>query len=438
MKQLPHVGTTALISLPDEELKNISAKIDTGADSSSVWASNIKEQDGKLSFTLFDKSSPLYTGKIHSSNEYQVISVKNSFGKSELRYKVKLRIGLGGKIIRAKCTLANRAGNRYPVLVGRKTLHGKFLIDVSKKPLKKELEILLLSTKRTAVTQAFADNVARSGKKLKVTYATYEDLCFVIDHSGTHVNLHGSGRDIATFDLVHFKTSSGHKGVAAATARYVERRGLPFLDESVKHFSGTSKLYQYVIMETQFDDLRVPRSVFMLPSTLARSYDFVKDQLGLPFVLKDIHGNKGEYNYLIKNQKSFDEAIQKADKDEVQCIAQAFIANDGDYRVLVFGNKIYLVIYRERLNDKTHLNNTSRGARATLVATTDLPPAIQMASLASAKLMERQVAGVDIVKDKLSGLWYCLEVNDGPQLATGSFRNEKQAAFADYLERKLA
>jgi hypothetical protein len=42
-----------------------------------------------------------------------------------------------------------------------------------------------------------------------------------------------------------------------------------------------------------------------------------------------------------------------------------------------------------------------------------------------------------MIKDKLSGVWYCLEVNDGPQLATGVFLRDKQAAFAEYMEREL-
>ncbi len=437
MQDLLRVGPVEKASLPDDNIEGIPAKIDTGADSSAIWATHIVENDARLSFVLFDKNSPFYNGKIHTTQDYQVVSVKNSFGQAEYRYKVKLKLVLGGRVIRARFTLANRASNRFPILIGRRTLRGKFLVDVTRRPHKKELSILMLSTKRTAVTQAFADRVARNGKNLRVAYATYEDLCFVIGGADTQITLVNDGRDIATFELVHFKTSSRHKGVAAATARYLEKRGVPFLDEAVKHFSGTSKLYQYIILESNDSELAVPSSIFMLPARMAKSYEMIKQQLGLPFVLKDIHGNKGEYNYLVKNKAQFDAGIQEASADEVQCIAQSFIPNEGDYRVLVLGKKIALVIHRKRLSDKTHLNNTSQGASAVLIPATILPAAIQKASLAAANLMERQVAGVDIMQDKKSGLWYCLEVNDGPQLATGSFTAEKHAAFADYLERKL-
>jgi hypothetical protein len=35
-------------------------------------------------------------------------------------------------------------------------------------------------------------------------------------------------------------------------------------------------------------------------------------------------------------------------------------------------------------------------------------------------------------------VWYVLEVNIGPQLASGAFKEEKQAALAAYLKRRLS
>ncbi len=436
MKNLSKIGTIELIALPDEQLFDIPAKVDTGADSSAIWASNIAEHDSRLSFALFAPSSPHYTGTIITTDDYRVISVKNSFGQTEYRYKVRMPIVLGGRKLRAAFTLANRARNRYPVLIGRKTLHGKFLVDVTRKPIKESFSILMLSTKRTDVTQKFADNIAGSSDRLRVTYAAYEDLDYVMGLPESNITLRQTGQDIASFDLVYFKTTSRYMDVAAATARYLEKRNVAFIDEAIKHFPATSKLYQYVLLESS--GLRVPPSVFMLPVPLAASYASIKERIGLPFVLKDIHGNKGEHNYLVNSQSSFSEACVAAAEDGVQCIAQQFIPNDCDYRVLVFGKKLALVIERARSDDTTHLNNTSRGARATIVPPETLPPGIQKACLEAAKLVGRQIAGVDILRDKDSGLWYCLEVNDGPQLASGSFTVEKYRALADYFIRKLA
>jgi len=224
--------------------------------------------------------------------------------------------------------------------------------------------------------------------------------------------------------------------VAAATARYLEKRRVVFIDEAIKHFPSTSKLYQYMLLE--HSGMQVPASVFLMPGVMIQSFQSIVDRLGLPFVLKDIHGNKGEYNYVVKDKKSFTAACQETAEAGVQCVAQAFVPNTCDYRVLVLGKKIALVIKRSRRDDTTHLNNTSQGAQAEVVPINTLPPELQKACLESAQLVERQVAGVDVVQDKNTGMWYCLEVNDGPQLASGSFVDEKHRAIAAYLERKLA
>ena len=434
MKKLPAVGTVEYVSFPDDTDSAVPAKIDTGADSSAIWASNIAEVKGYLTFTLFGANSPFYTGKQHKTKQYQLVSIKNSFGHTEMRYKVYLRLNLADRTIRAKFTLADRSKNRYPILIGRRTLRGKFLVDVSRHAGKTKHDILMLSTKRTQITEKFAKNVTQSGKKLAVTYAAYEDLRYTVGPTGPAIRL--GDRDIASFSLVHFKTTARYLDIAAATARYLEAVRVPFIDEVTKYYPSGSKLYQY--FRLRGDDLLVPLSIFLFPEPLQMSFTELKARLGLPFVLKDIHGNKGEHNYLVKDKRSFDAACRQAKKHDLYLIAQAFIPNDGDYRVLVFGSKISLVIYRQRQSDDTHLNNTSQGSKATLIPTTRLPATIQAACLQAAKVLERQVAGVDIVQDKVSGLWYCLEVNDGPQLATGSFAAEKHAAFAAYLERKLA
>jgi glutathione synthase/RimK-type ligase-like ATP-grasp enzyme len=436
MTDMTRIGTVELVDLPAQQVFGVPAKVDTGADSSSIWASDINEQAGVLSFVLFDKTSPLYSGQTVQSSEYQVTQVKNSFGATELRYKVPMKLTLGGRTVNANVTLSNRANNRYPLLVGRRTLKGRFVVDASIQLSKSTHSVLMLSTKRTKVTTKYAANISAASDRLEVTYASYDDLDYGMGMPGSHITLRATGQDIAGFDLVYFKTTSKYADVAAATARYLEKRRVPFIDEAIKHFPSTSKIYQYMLLE--HSRTQVPRSFFVLPQVMAESFEVAVERVGLPFVLKDIHGNKGEYNYVIRNQRDFNKACKLTAKAGVQCIAQAFVPNDCDYRVLVLGKKIGLIIRRSRVDDSTHLNNTSQGAQAEIVPLTTLPPDVQKACLQAAKLVERQVAGVDMVMDKDTGKWYCLEVNDGPQLASGSFVSEKYKAVAAYLERKLA
>jgi len=57
-------------------------------------------------------------------------TIRNSFGEEEDRYIIKTLLKIGRKNIMASISLTNRWNMRYQVLVGRKPLKGKFLIDV--------------------------------------------------------------------------------------------------------------------------------------------------------------------------------------------------------------------------------------------------------------------------------------------------------------------
>ena len=112
----------------------VPAKVDTGADMSSIWASDIKIVGDSLYFKLFDPASKFYTGEditLEASN-YRLTRISNSFGQRELRYVVKLPIVLLGRKVRATFSLSDRSGKLYPILLGRRLLKGKYIVDVSK------------------------------------------------------------------------------------------------------------------------------------------------------------------------------------------------------------------------------------------------------------------------------------------------------------------
>jgi hypothetical protein len=128
------IGRVEHIRFLDWDNQPVPAKIDTGADMSSIWVSNVETTNGQLTFTLFGKGSPYYTGKTIEipEGEYGRTRIANSFGRKEWRYVVKLRVEINKRIIKVSFSLADRSSKTYPVLLGRKLLNGKFLVDVSK------------------------------------------------------------------------------------------------------------------------------------------------------------------------------------------------------------------------------------------------------------------------------------------------------------------
>lgn len=138
MSKLDVIGRAEYIDLLELNLENIPAKVDTGADNSSIWVSQISEQADGLHCVFFGPDSPYFTGnEIVLAKDFKLTRIANSFGQKELRYKVKLRIRIKGRVIKATFTLSDRSLKTYPILLGRKLLKDKFLVDVSRgKPLK--------------------------------------------------------------------------------------------------------------------------------------------------------------------------------------------------------------------------------------------------------------------------------------------------------------
>ncbi len=125
MKPVTTIGRAERVDFPDADLTDIPAKVDTGAFSSSVWATNIREENGILYFNLLDSGNELSTDK------FEMVDIENSFGHSEVRYGVKLWVVLKGRKVRTTFTLADRSNKTYPVLLGRKLLRRKFIVDVT-------------------------------------------------------------------------------------------------------------------------------------------------------------------------------------------------------------------------------------------------------------------------------------------------------------------
>lgn len=121
---------------------DVPAKIDTGAFRSSVHATNIKEvknQDGKLvlRFNLFGhKCAPIK--RPVEVDRYEKLAIKSSNGKVDTRYEVTLKIKIGPRIFNTSFTLANRKNNVFPVLIGRKALSNRFVVDTAKTSIKRQ------------------------------------------------------------------------------------------------------------------------------------------------------------------------------------------------------------------------------------------------------------------------------------------------------------
>jgi len=139
------IGASEKVDFPDLGLFDIDAKIDTGAYTTALHCHDIvetKENDRPtLHYKILDPSHPEYNHRGFSTLSYSKKTVRNSFGDKEERFVIKTRITIGKRTIRAFVSLTDRQSMRYPVLIGRKLLKGRFIVDTEFRNLLSQSEV---------------------------------------------------------------------------------------------------------------------------------------------------------------------------------------------------------------------------------------------------------------------------------------------------------
>jgi len=130
------IGRKEKISVPELGLRQVWAKVDTGAYTSSIHAENIEvvEVNGikVLKFFPLLPGHKSFTGKTVTFEKFREKKVKNSFGQAEVRYLIEVSFELAGEKYNAEFTLSDRSNMKNAILLGRKILKDKFLVDVTR------------------------------------------------------------------------------------------------------------------------------------------------------------------------------------------------------------------------------------------------------------------------------------------------------------------
>lgn len=131
--ELPVIGWREWIGLPDLGIKKIKAKVDTGARSSSLHASNLQkyERDG-VQWVRFHVH-PIQRKSIEvievEAAVFEYRSVRSSSGKAVIRPVIVTNIELFGNTWPVELTLASRDRMGFRMLLGREAFRGRFLVD---------------------------------------------------------------------------------------------------------------------------------------------------------------------------------------------------------------------------------------------------------------------------------------------------------------------
>lgn len=298
---------------------------------------------------------------------------------------------------------------------------------------------LLLFTKRSVTSgeaeperlmKVLQSSTDAQGLSMTYTHALFDDLVYTITPKGARILDTVNGTDIADYDIVYIRRWAGMPERAMAVAIYLKAKGVPYIDREAYGFGSKNKMTQ----AWRFWEAGLPH-----PATVYVEHGAGTDWLtshiselpfGFPMVMKGVDATRGADNYLVDSLDRLQDVLTK--HPDIKFILQEFIPNDGDYRVVVCGDAIQLVMHRVAASGK-HTNNTSQGGQAALVDVSELSEPVRADCIRAAQIFGRDFAGVDLVYNKDTGAHLFFEVNRSPQIESGKYVPEKAAALARYL-----
>lgn len=283
------------------------------------------------------------------------------------------------------------------------------------------MEKSLIIARPTKHIEELQKKLKETGDKVKLW--DYSDLALSIIDGKMSVQRHLDSDVLENYGKVVVMIAPEEKyHMFSAVGCYCRKNKIKMLDETFADTSG--KLYEMF----RFAEKDLP-----VPDTFYGSREFLSEslaKLGGVGVLKAIHGTKGRDNYLVKSAAEIEKIIDA--EPEKDFILQEFIPNEGDYRIIAFEYEPKLAIFRTS-HGKDHRNNTSVGGSAKIIPLADVKPEILDTTRKATKALGIRLAGVDIIRNKFTDEHALLEINRTPQLASGSFVDEKFKIIQDLI-----
>jgi len=193
-------------------------------------------------------------------------------------------------------------------------------------------------------------------------------------------------------DSILARTGSGTGYFNLSVLRQFERLNVPTLPNSASIEASKDKMYANQILAQA--GLPIPKTML---TRFPCKADLVENVVGFPCVLKVVTGSHGAGVYLCENAKQFEdlsELISSLDSKTSMIIQEYISHSEGrDLRVIVIGGRVVGAMQRKS-TDGSFKANISRGGQGEAY---DVDDEMEMLSIQVAKVLDLDVAGVDLL-----------------------------------------
>lgn len=228
------------------------------------------------------------------------------------------------------------------------------------------------------------------------------------------------------------RTGSGSNYFCLAAMRQLENLGIPVINNSASIDRVKDKLETSQVLARH--GIPIPKTMLV---RWPINEDLVNNEIGFPCVVKVITGSHGKGVYLCKDSNSFAELMELINSlaTNKSLIIQEYIGYKvgTDLRVWVVGGKVISAMQRSAANDfRANISNGGTGAPFKLT------PEIEFISRETARILDLDIAGIDLLFD-IDGFKVC-EANSAPGfLGFENYCKEDIAkSVVDYIKFRIS
>ncbi|MDD4937927.1 MAG: hypothetical protein PHX34_02805 [Candidatus Shapirobacteria bacterium] len=242
---------------------------------------------------------------------------------------------------------------------------------------------------------------------------SYNDVSFETETEEIKIK----NKKIQDYGVLFFRTTGKHWEEVNLVVDAIDKKKTIIVDPLVEKGRPSDACKAYQMLALKKAGIEVPKTIYGSLWNLLKVMN--EGKMDFPIILKGSGGDRGTRVFKADNQKDLEKLVRDLRRSEIdegrRYMLQEFIPNDGDYRILVLGDKVLGIMKRSSQSEKEFRNNYSMGGK---VEVADLPDKIKEMAIKAAKICGLLVAGVDVAfRDngfKKPVVW---EVNKGPQFS---------------------
>lgn len=221
------------------------------------------------------------------------------------------------------------------------------------------------------------------------------------------------GKKLESYDLIYLWAIAKRRWDWITTAYYLNRK----YKTTIVNSKVIDPDYNYFLTPS-IDYLRQTESKILYPKSFVifseNALERVIKEMRFPLILKVAEGRQGKGVFKIGSKNELYNKVKELLTRVESLVVREFIPNDGDIRVFTVGYKAIGAMKRIPTKKGEFRSNISLGGRGEKFDLNKYSNINDIAEFLS-KLTMTEIAGVDIVVNKLTGEAYVLEINPGPQ-----------------------